>query len=133
MTASAQDDCATGAAPLPWQDATGVVFAQPWHAQVFAMAVALNEAGLLGWEEWGRRFSAHRRVSAEQGRVNGVEDYYEDWLETLQEIVTDHALTSSEAIGRYTQAWAAATARTPHGKPIKLLDKDFALEPPKET
>ena len=31
-------DCTTHSAPEP-------VFAEPWHAQVFAVTVALNEAG----------------------------------------------------------------------------------------
>jgi len=28
------------------------VFAEPWHAQVFAMAVRLHEQGLFEWNEW---------------------------------------------------------------------------------
>ncbi len=38
-------DCAEIAAPEP-------VFAEPWHAQVFAVTVALNEAGRFAWSEW---------------------------------------------------------------------------------
>ena len=29
-------------------------FAAPWHAEVFALAVHLNEAGHFCWAEWSR-------------------------------------------------------------------------------
>ena len=31
-------------------------FEMPWHAEAFALAVALNEAGLFRWEDWTRQF-----------------------------------------------------------------------------
>ncbi len=33
-------------------------FAEPWHAQVFAMTVHLNARGLLPWPEWAAAFGA---------------------------------------------------------------------------
>ena len=34
-----------------------VMFEQPWHAQLFATTVALNEAGRFSWVEWTDAFS----------------------------------------------------------------------------
>ncbi len=34
------------------------VFAEPWEAQAFALAVALNERGLFTWPEWASAFAA---------------------------------------------------------------------------
>jgi len=32
-------------------DAPSPVFEEPWHAQVFAITVALNEAGVFQWTD----------------------------------------------------------------------------------
>ena len=33
-------------------------FESPWHAQVFALTVYLNEAGHFAWPDWAQRFGA---------------------------------------------------------------------------
>ena len=40
------------------KDADGPVFAEPWEAQAFAMAVKLNEAGVFQWSEWADTLGA---------------------------------------------------------------------------
>jgi hypothetical protein len=37
--------------PLP-RDEGGPVFAEPWQAQAFALAVRLSEQGYFTWKEW---------------------------------------------------------------------------------
>ena len=37
--------------PLP-RDEEGPVFAEPWQAQAFALAVKLSEQGHFTWKEW---------------------------------------------------------------------------------
>jgi nitrile hydratase accessory protein len=34
------------------RDAEGPVFAEPWQAQAFAVAVKLSELGYFTWKEW---------------------------------------------------------------------------------
>ena len=34
------------------RDEGGPVFAEPWQAQAFALAVKLSEAGYFTWKEW---------------------------------------------------------------------------------
>ena len=34
------------------------VFLQPWHAQVFALTVHLNESGVFDWPDWAAQFGA---------------------------------------------------------------------------
>lgn len=118
-------DAICGFDPRPWDAESGVIFGEPWQAQVFAMTVALNEAGHFSWTEWGEVFSAHRKASAESGRPDDGDAYYDDWLSALEEIAAQRALASGEAQQRYRQAWEHATARTPHGQPIVLRDGDF--------
>ena len=33
-------------------------FDAPWHAQLFALSVHLNEAGVFAWPDWAQRFGA---------------------------------------------------------------------------
>jgi nitrile hydratase accessory protein len=90
------------------------VFAEPWEAQTFALAVALNERGLFTWGEWTEAVAA----APEEG-------YYERWLATLERIVAERGATDEATLARYRRAWEHAAARTPHGRPIELSPQDF--------
>ena len=45
------------------KDGDGPVFAEPWEAQAFAMAVKLNEAGVFTWGEWAETLGAELKAS----------------------------------------------------------------------
>ena len=60
------------ASPLLPRDEAGPVFAEPWQAQAFALAVQLSAAGHFTWTEWTtalgdqlqrRRIAAHRMMA----------------------------------------------------------------------
>lgn len=87
-------------------------FAEPWEAQVFALAVSLSERGVFSWSEWTTALAAED-VS------------YERWLETLERLATEKGLTDDATLARYRHAWAHAAQRTPHGTPIELSAADF--------
>ena len=89
-------------------------FDEPWHAQLFALTVALNEAGWLDWRDWTAAFGKARA---------GEGDYYADWLNTLQSLLADRGVTDPAAITDMTAAWQRAARATPHGQPI-ALDND---------
>ena len=42
----------TAALPSVPRDEHGPVFREPWEAQAFAMALALQKRGLFSWGEW---------------------------------------------------------------------------------
>jgi nitrile hydratase accessory protein len=86
------------------------IFAEPWEAQTFALAVSLNERGLFTWSEFSEAVAA----APEDG-------YYERWLATLERIVAERGIK----LERYRRAWEHAAARTPHGTPIELAPPDF--------
>jgi nitrile hydratase accessory protein len=88
-------------------------FAEPWEAQVFALAVTLSERGVFSWGEWTAALAAED-VS------------YARWLETLERLVTEKGLTDDATLARYRHAWEHAAERTPHGTPIELSPADFA-------
>src|SRR5262249_55514229 len=51
--------------PLP-RDEEGPVFAEPWQAQAFAMAVKLSEQGHFTWKEWASALADE--ITAAQAR-----------------------------------------------------------------
>lgn len=98
------------------QDASGPVFAEPWQAQAFAMALALHERGLFTWSEWAAAL-AHEIAS--HGSAHG---YYGHWLAALEELVIGKGLASRAALADLQAAWGRAAAATPHGQPVMLAD-----------
>ena len=48
------------APPLLSRDAEGPVFAEPWQAQAFALAVKLSEQGHFTWKEWAAALAEER-------------------------------------------------------------------------
>lgn len=98
------------------------VFEEPWHAQVFALTVHLNEAGHFQWPDWAARFSD---VLARHGlarELNGGSDYFEAWLETLEVFLTETGRADPGALAEVKAAWEAAYLSTPHGTPVLLPD-----------
>ncbi|MCV6586114.1 MAG: nitrile hydratase accessory protein [Marinibacterium sp.] len=105
----------TDAAPEP-------VFAEPWHAQLFALTVHLNESGLFGWPDWAARFGA---VLARHGLgrdLDGGDDYFNAWLETLETLLAEQGMAAQADVARLRAAWEQAYLSTPHGAPVHLRD-----------
>jgi len=96
------------------------VFEEPWHAQVFALTVHLNEAGHFAWPDWAARFGATLASHGVSRDLDGGSDYFEAWLETLELFLTELSLADPEAIGALKAAWEAAYLSTPHGAPVAL-------------
>ena len=97
-------------------------FDAPWHAQVFALTVHLNEAGHFAWTDWAARFGATLKRHGVDRELNGGEDYFAAWLETLEEILTEIGMAASADVDALRDAWETAYLSTPHGKPVQLAD-----------
>jgi nitrile hydratase accessory protein len=94
-------------------------FREPWEAQVFAMVLALCEAGLFSWSEWTAALS--REVAAPHSGEGGA-DGYERWLATLEGLVIEKDVASAQALKARKDSWARAAEATPHGSPILLAN-----------
>ncbi|MXY32526.1 MAG: nitrile hydratase accessory protein [Boseongicola sp. SB0676_bin_33] len=64
-------------------------FVEPWHARAFALAVAENEADRLSWPDWTARLAKTLRRSGISQALNGGDDYFLAWLETLESILVE--------------------------------------------
>lgn len=105
------------------------VFLEPWHAEIFSLAVALNRKGVFTWSEWVDSFTtAMREVPAEEGE--GPETtYYRRWLLALERLAAQRGLSSSEEMARRKEEWRRAYLHTPHGQPIALERGLEVVEP----
>ena len=105
--------------PLP-RDDEGPVFAAPWQAQAFALAVRLSAEGHFTWKEWARALADELRAADERGEPDDGTRYYHHWVAALERLVTAKGLTDSPALRDRKEAWADAYRRTPHGQPVVL-------------
>jgi nitrile hydratase accessory protein len=105
---------------LPLEE-QGPVFAEPWQAQAFAMAVRLSAEGHFTWKEWAATLAEELKAVADRGETDDGSRYYEHWLAALERLVAAKGLTDSAAMLARKEAWADAYRHTPHGKPVELV------------
>ena len=105
--------------PLP-RDEGGPVFAEPWQAQAFALAVRLSEQGYFTWKEWAATLADELKAAADRGEPDDGSRYYEHWLAALERLVTSKRLTNSAEWRQRKEDWADAYRHTPHGRPVEL-------------
>lgn len=105
-------------APLP-RDEAGPVFAAPWQAQAFALAVHLHARGLFTWPQWAEALAAEIRAA---GAADDGSRYYELWLAALEKLVAARGAADADELRRCADAWRRAAAATPHGQPIELAN-----------
>ena len=108
------------------RDEDGPVFREPWEAHAFAMALTLHDRGVFTWTEWASALAAEIKRAQANGDPDTGETYYRHWLATLERLVAEKGVTTSETLSRYRNAWDHAADRTPHGAPIELTPGDFA-------
>lgn len=96
------------------------VFAEPWQAQAFALAVKLSEAGQFTWSEWSAALAAELAEASRRGEPDDGSRYYHHWLAALERLVAAKQLVAPTSLLARKEEWAEAYRRTPHGRPITL-------------
>jgi nitrile hydratase accessory protein len=128
MSALAPDTvrAATDAVPSIPRGEDGPIFREPWEAQAFAMAVALQGRGLFTWSEWAVTLGEEIKRAQSAGDPDRGGTYYRHWLAALERIVAEKGIANTDTLARYREAWDHAASRTPHGTPIELMPGDFS-------
>ncbi|NEU14042.1 nitrile hydratase accessory protein [Methylobacterium sp. BTF04] len=94
-------------------------FSEPWEAQVFALVMTLQEAGLFTPAEWARALGkAIRPENAPEAPAD-----YTHWLIALEALLAARGITDAALIGARSAAFLRAAEATPHGAPI-LIEND---------
>jgi nitrile hydratase accessory protein len=110
-------------------NSTDAVFAEPWEARAFALAVTLSSGARFSWDEFRDRLIAEiaagdtaAGIDVEHGTV-AAPDYYECWLAALERILCAKAMLSAEEIDQRAAAIAAsppAPTKSQGRGPIKV-------------
>lgn len=88
-----------------------LVFAEPWQARAFGIAVALNERGAYPWRDF--HASLAREIAA-QGSGDASEQYYARWLAALETLLTQRGILSPAEIAARASQCAAASHHDDH-------------------
>ena len=102
------------------RDEGGPVFAEPWQAQAFALAVRLSEQGYFTWKEWAATLAEELQSAVVAGNPDDGSHYYDHWLRALERLAVSKGLTNNDELHTRKEAWADAYRHTPHGKPVDL-------------
>ena len=97
------------------------VFAEPWEAHVFAIAVKLSEKGLLKWSEWSDALAEEIKEAKDQGNPDFGNTYYQFWLSALETIMLEKNILKKSDLKSMMEQWRRAYLSTPHGNPVKLV------------
>ncbi len=111
------DLAALGAIP---RDDDGPVFAEPWQAAAFALAVRLSGDGHFTWAEWAAALSAEIAAAQQAGDPDLGDTYYLHWARALERICSAKGLALQPEVDRRSNEWREAYLRTPHGQPVEL-------------
>lgn len=100
------------------------VFAAPWHAEAFAIAVSLEAGGAFTWPEWTQIFGAvlaeHGKAGDLDGDLDGGDDYFQAWVVALERICTAKGIAGAGDLEALRRDWERAYLSTPHGAPVRI-------------
>ena len=102
------------------KDVDGPVFAAPWQAQAFAMALELHRRGVFTWSEWAATLSAEIAAANARHEHDDGSHYYERWLAALETLTARKAVVGDAELADRIDAWDCAAQATPHGQPVVL-------------
>jgi nitrile hydratase accessory protein len=111
-----------GGLPALPRDEAGPVFAEPWQAHAFAIAIRLAEAGVFTWTEWANALSNEIQAAQAMGDPDLGGTYYQHWLAALERLCASKGLVATDDIDRRKEEWRQAYLNTPHGQPITLTN-----------
>jgi nitrile hydratase accessory protein len=118
---SAHDLLAAAAKPGPLIGRDGEpLFAEPWQAQIVAMANAMVEKGRFTANDWSNTLGAEIRQSLAAGKPDDTATYYKCVLATFEALVKQAEFASDEELKVRKLQWIEAYEHTPHGQPVTL-------------
>ena len=97
------------------------VFAEPWEAHAFAIAVKLSEKGLFKWSDWTNALAEEIKEAKDQGQPDFGNTYYQFWLSALETILLEKNILKKSDLKSMMEQWRRAYLSTPHGNPVKLV------------
>ena len=81
-----------------------LVFATPWEARAFGLAVALQESGVYEWRDFSAALAAEIARAEQAGNTS---TYYERWLLSLEKLIVANGLATPSEISDRMASHAA--------------------------
>ena len=107
-------------AVAPLRSDEGPLFAEPWQAEVLAIADALLRRGLFTAADWAAALGAALAEADHHGAPDTPATYYRSALVALEQLLAQHAPEISCLMPDRISAWRRAHLDTPHGEPVVL-------------
>jgi nitrile hydratase accessory protein len=79
-------------------DADRPVFEQEWQRRAFGLAVALSEFKHYPWETFQRQLIAAIGTWEREAQPDDSWEYYEHWLEALEQVVVDTGILTPDEL-----------------------------------
>lgn len=96
------------------------VFVEPWEAHVFALVVAMQDAGVFTAGEWASALGESIRIRPTLSNPILETSTYGPWIPALEDLLVARGLTSGGMLEILKQLWNEAALAAPHGAPIIL-------------
>jgi nitrile hydratase accessory protein len=110
--------------PLLPVDGDGPVFAEPWQAEAFALALSLHQAECFSWSEWAETLAAEIAAAQDAGDADLGDTYYLHWLNALERLCLEKTGLTPAALAGRKARWRRAYLNTPHGQPVRIEAAD---------
>ncbi|MEM6375244.1 MAG: nitrile hydratase accessory protein [Pseudomonadota bacterium] len=94
-------------------------FAEPWQANILAMATAMVRAGRFSQSQWATALGRSLRDAEQSGAPDTNETYFICALQALEFLCTECGV-SEDARAERKSSWEEAYRHTPHGQPVDL-------------
>ena len=84
----------TRVSPLP----SNQVFREPWHAQLFAITIALHESGVMSWTDWSDMLAEEIAARAPVPGSDPEDEYYGSWQTALERLLQSRNLVEGSEL-----------------------------------
>jgi nitrile hydratase accessory protein len=101
----------------PPRDNGELVFAAPWESRAFGVALALHDAGRIGWEDFRQALIAEIGAWEAAHPSRDGWSYYECWLRSLERVVSGQGLVGADDLRARAALLAGRPAGHDHGEP----------------
>ena len=105
--------------PLATQD-NEAPFAEPWQAQVMALAFAASQKGNFSATEWSEALGTELRKNEMDETPDDRTSYYQAALRALETLLHASGKLVQESVTIRETEWRRAYLNTPHGMPVEL-------------
>ena len=105
--------------PLATQD-NDAPFAEPWQAQVMALAFAASQKGIFSPTQWSEALGSELRKNEAEGTPDDRTSYYQAALRALETLLLANGKLAQDTVTHRETEWRRAYLNTPHGMPVEL-------------